>query len=58
MDDYQFEGMRNPYPVTCRWCKYRMITYSGHKVLMNMNDALDYDWACMSCYQKIMAREL
>jgi len=58
MDESQFEGMRNLYPVTCRWCKERVITHSASKVLMNINDSLDYDWACQNCYQKIQRREL
>jgi hypothetical protein len=58
MEIDQFEGMKNGSPVICRWCKEKVITYAGHKVLMNLEDALDYDWACANCYTKIIHREL
>jgi len=58
MDEMQFEGMANSYPVICRWCKNKVVTYAASKVLMNMNDALDYDWACRNCYEKIQKGDL
>jgi RNase P subunit RPR2 len=58
VSELEFSGTRNQRPVICAWCDKQLISYQGRKVVLNENDALDYDWACQECYEKAYHGEL
>lgn len=48
-------GEANRYPVTCDWCNVQLISYAAFRVQMAEHDPLDYNWACVECYEKAWA---
>ena len=58
VSEMEYDGSRNTSPVKCAWCNDSVISYAGRKVILNENDALDYDWACPKCYEKVRYGEI
>lgn len=58
VSELSYHGDANTSPVRCAWCNEPIISYAGRKVVLNENDALDYDWACKSCFEKVRYGEL
>ena len=53
MSEMEYDGQSNTSPVICAWCDSVAISYAARKVVLNENDALDYDWACEPCWEKV-----
>jgi RNase P subunit RPR2 len=58
VDELSYGNDRNTRRVSCAWCDIVLVSYAGRKVLMSEDDALDYDWACVKCHDKIRYGEL
>ena len=50
-------GEPNKSPVKCDWCDIQLISYQGYRVQMAAHDPMDYNWACVKCYDKAWGRE-
>jgi len=50
-------GEPNGYPVKCDWCDIQLVSYAGYRVQMAAHDPLDYNWACLKCYEKAWGHE-
>lgn len=58
VSEMEYNGSANTSPVKCAWCNEGVISYAARKVVLSENDALDYDWACPKCYEKVRYGEI
>ncbi len=58
VSEMEYDGSANNRAVVCAWCGEPCVSYSARKVVLNENDATDYDWACQTCYEKVRYGEI